>query len=190
MLRKIGIAVVVVLVAGGSLFWYTKGPTAEHSGEHPGESVKTHEEKSHEHPGEEAHEQSGQEHHGSQASDTKKKQKTFTATDIKEAITGYINKDQDLKNGYFYIYDKKLDRDWKLTFSKLHPVRKIQRDGKTIYFACTNFKVVGDETHSVVDLDFWMEAKGHHLEPYKIKIHKVDGEARFTYQDDRPVKTN
>jgi len=114
----------------------------------------------------------------------------FSAEEIQSAITDYIETDQSLKNGYFYIYDEKLNYDWKLTFSKLHPVRVINREGKTIYFACTNFSVQNDDSeNNILDLDFWMKPEDGELEPYKVRIHKVDGDERFTYEDDRPVES-
>lgn len=140
----------------------------EHAGEHPGSSQS------------EGQDESG---HISMRHD-------FSANEIQSAIIDYIETDQSLKNGYFYIYDTKIDYDWKLQFSKLHPVRIINRDGKTIYFACTNFTVQNDDNQNeTLDLDFWMEPENGELEPYKVRIHKVDGEERFTYQNDRPVES-
>ncbi|MFB6346708.1 MAG: hypothetical protein ABEK50_13200 [bacterium] len=146
---------------------------AEHAGEHPGS-------------GTEHHEHAGEEHHQDA---TDRQEETFTAEEIKTAIRSYITRDQQLKNGFFYIYDKELDRDWRLSFSKLHPVRIIKRDGETIYFACTNFTVKNSEDHDLLDLDFWMKPENGKLKPYKIRIHKVDGNERFTYENDRPVDT-
>lgn len=160
------------LLALGTNFIYA----AEHPGDHPGDETSTSHESSEEHPGDEH-------------ADKERKHK-FSAGDIQSAITGYIEEDQSLKNGYFYIYDEHLDRDWKLTFQQLHPVRTIRRDGETIYFACTDFSVEDSEQYDSVDLDFWMKPSDGTLEPYKIRIHKVDGEARYTYEDDRPVSTS
>lgn len=171
---------IIVLLSLG-LSAYGTLIAAEHAGEHPGQNTN-------EHAGEEAH--GSDQHDGSQSTNmSEADRKNFGAEEIKNAIRGYITKDQDLKNGYFFIHDDKLEYDWKLTFSKLHPVRIITKDDETIYFACTNFDVKNDtDEYSTLDLDFWMKPKDGELEPYKVRIHKVDGEERFTYRDDKPVQ--
>jgi uncharacterized protein (UPF0333 family) len=108
----------------------------EHAGEHPGDET-------------------GQE--STSWMDEEEPEETFSAAEIKNAIRSYISTDQKLKNGFFYIYDTKLDTDWKLSFSKLHPVRIINREGEKIYFACTNGTVKWDTGHKVLDLYFWVE---------------------------------
>ena len=55
------------------------------------------------------------------------------------------------------------------------------------YFACTDFKTTDGQ--AAYDIDFWMKkAKDGKLEVYKTKIHKKDGEPRFTYKDDEIVE--
>lgn len=168
---------------------------AEHAGEHPGGQAD--DSRSSEHAGYHADDR-GNEHAGQQAGHDERKgtdvsesrsKEQYGAEEIQSAITDYINKDQKLKNGYFYIRDEKIEHDWKLTFSKLHPVRIIERGGEKIYFACSNFEVEGTDEHDIVDVDFWMKPnESGDLEPYKIRIHKVDGEERFVYKNDKPVK--
>lgn len=131
------------------------------------------------------------EHAGDRAgsADLSRSEKQFGASEIQSAIKNYIRTDQKLKHGYFYIHDEQMNYDWKLKFTNLHPVRIINRDGKKIYFACTSFTVKNDtDQYSTLDVDFWMSLEQGELEPYKIRIHKVDGEKRFTYENDRPVK--
>jgi hypothetical protein len=48
------------------------------------------------------------------------------------------------------------------------PVRQI---GTDIYFACTDFHVVGEED-KLYDLDFWMNDKTGELKIYQSKVHK------------------
>ena len=56
-----------------------------------------------------------------------------------------------------------------LRFVKIHdPVRQI---GSDIYFACTDFQVLG-ETGKLYDLDFWMNNKTGELRVFQSKVHK------------------
>lgn len=160
----------------------------EHAGEKHEHAGEKHEKK--EHAGEEHEEHAGEEHeHKEHAGKKHGKKKHFSPKEVESAIKGYIHGDQELKNGFFFIHDPELEHDWKLKFAKLHPVRVIEKNGEKTYFACSNFKAVGDEDHETLDLDFWMRPDEHgELTVRKIRIHKVDGEARFTYKNDKPVK--
>ncbi len=110
----------------------------------------------------------------------------ITATDIKTGMTQYIIAETKKGNGEFKIHDDKLKKDWALTFVKIHdPVRII--DDKT-YFACTDFK--STTSGDVLDLDFWLVpgTKQGVLNLVDTKIHKVNGEPRFTYEGNKLVE--
>jgi len=159
---------------------------ADHDGkEHAGKEHAGKEHAGKEHAGKkhEGKEHAGKEHAGKEHAGKAIK---VSAKDIKGKIKGYIKKDTKLKGGSFVIYDKKMKKTWRLKFVKIHdPVRII--NDKT-YFACMDFKEVGGKT--VLDIDFWLEVDSHashHLKIPDLKIHKLNGKARFTYKKDKPV---
>ena len=104
-----------------------------------------------------------------------------TAKSVKKGISDHITKQMKADNGVLVIPDDKLNKDWKLKFAVIHdPVRSFMREGKTIFFACIDFKSIkGDD---VLDIDFWMMKKGNRFEVIDTKIHKVNGEPRYTYE--------
>lgn len=131
----------------------------EHPGEHPG---KTHEE---EHPG---------------------KKQMLSSAQIIEGIKGHIDEVTKAHDGYYPLRDEKEGRDLLLKLIKIHDdkISYIKKDHA--YFACTDF--ITKDGKTTYDVDFWMK-KGLYgkLKVYKTKIHKKDGEPRFTYKDDEIV---
>ena len=92
----------------------------------------------------------------------------YFADDIKETMIKYIQASVDA-DGIFLMPDDKTGQTLALKFVKIHdPVRQI---GTDIYFACTDFHVVG-EPDKLYDLDFWMNDKTGQLGVYKSKVHK------------------
>ena len=135
--------------------------------EHPGKPVE--QPKGTEHPGKKMEERKAIEHPG----------KPISADFVKESIQRHVKAAS--KEGVFSIRDEKLKKDWKLKMDKIHdPVRVFEKEGKTIYFTCVDFKSV--DTKDTLDLDFWLVPKGDKLEVIDTKIHKVNGEARFGYE--------
>jgi hypothetical protein len=105
--------------------------------------------------------------------------KPISADFVKKSIRSHVKAVS--KEGIFSIRDEKLKKDWKLKMDKIHdPVRVFEKEGKTIYFTCVDFKSVN--TKDTLDLDFWLVPKGEKLEVIDTKIHKVNGEARFGYE--------
>jgi hypothetical protein len=105
--------------------------------------------------------------------------KPVSADFVKKSIRSHVKATS--KEGVFSIRDEKLNKDWKLKMDKIHdPVRMFEKEGKTIYFACSDFKSADGK--DVLDIDFWMVPKGNKLEVIDTKIHKVNGEARFGYE--------
>lgn len=139
-----------------------------------------------EHPGKEHGGKPAKEHAGEKAA-------TFTASQIKKAMQGHINKEIKNHGGVFLIKDPKQGNvELRLKFVKIHdPVRQIEGKG---YFACTDFEVVG-EPGKLYDLDFWLNPRDGQLAVTETKIHKepklVDGQwaktARYTFVNDKPV---
>ena len=92
----------------------------------------------------------------------------FYVEDIKAAMTAYIAAQVDAA-GVFRLHDDKTGEVLALKFVKIHdPVRRI---GSDIYFACTDFQVVG-APGKLYDLDFWMNPHAGALEIYDSKVHK------------------
>ncbi len=132
-----------------------------HAAEHPGAGVSG----SHEHPG----------------AKVEQKGKPITADVIKKAIQDHAAAMSKAHGGTFMIRDDKLNKVWQLKFVKVHdPVRTFQKDGQTVYFACSDFK--STDGKDLLDIDFWMVPKGDTLEVIDTKIHKVNGQARYTYE--------
>ena len=61
---------------------------------------------------------------------------------------------------------------------------KSQRVGKTggLYYACTDMRDAA--TGELLDLDFDVEGDGGQLDVVDARIHKVEGQARYTYDED------
>lgn len=107
--------------------------------------------------------------------------KPVTAEFVKNSIEEHVKAQSKATGGVFVIHDDKLNKDWKLKLDKIHdPVRMFEKDGKMIYFTCSDFK--STEGTEVVDIDFWMVPKGEKLEVIDTKIHKVNGEPRYNYE--------
>lgn len=149
-----GMAIVVFLVGFVQ--------AAEHPGEHPGSPAES------EHPGEAA------EHPGEKAG--------LSAEDIIRGIKDHISSVTKANNGYFPITDAKEGNDLRLKLIRIHEDKVSYIKKEDAYFACTDFVTADGKAN--YDLDFWMKEKGGKLEVYQTKIHKKDGNPRFTYQDD------
>lgn len=112
---------------------------------------------------------------------------TLTAKDVIGGIEGHINSVTKANNGVFAIKDEAEGKDLRLKLVRIHKdkVSYIKKDDA--YFACTDFTT--EDGKSMYDLDFWMKknAEGG-LDVYQTKIHKKDGEPRFTYKDDEIVE--
>ena len=94
--------------------------------------------------------------------------KEFYSSDIKQATTLYIQQSLDTDQN-FVIFDEKTGETLKLKFLEIHdPVRQISEE---IYFACTDFHVLGDP-EKIYDIDFWLDHDNVNLNVNEIKIHK------------------
>lgn len=121
-----------------------------------------------------------------------KNPKKYYVEDIKQAMVEHLGTRVD-EDGIFQIRDEKTGEILKLRFVKIHdPVRKING---SIYFACTDFEVVG-ENKKLYDLDFWLSPIDGNLVIYKEKIHKEPRKSllygwykqpRYTFVNDRVI---
>lgn len=115
--------------------------------------------------------------------------RTYYAEDIKATMQKYIDATVD-ENGVFHMPDDKTGSTLALKFVQIHdPVRQI---GSDVYFACTDFHVLG-EPKKLYDLDFWMNEKTGELKIYQSKVHKEPRRSllygwykqpRYTFVDD------
>lgn len=95
-------------------------------------------------------------------------QRKYYVEDIKSAMMKHITATVD-DEGIFHLHDDKTGKELSLKFVRIHdPVRQI---GNDVYFACTDFHVVG-EPDKLYDLDFWMNEKAGELKVYLSKVHK------------------
>lgn len=92
----------------------------------------------------------------------------YYVEDIKSTMMKHIEATVD-DQGIFHMRDDKTGEVLALKFVRIHdPVRQI---GSDIYFACTDFHVVG-KPDKLYDLDFWMNDKTGELGVYRSKVHK------------------
>ena len=98
---------------------------------------------------------------------------------LADAIEGYIQKSAKLHGGYFLYYDKVQTKPLVLTLVRVHK-KRLATLGNGVYFACTDFKTPAGK---VYDLDFYMKDVGGKLEVTEISVHKVAGNARYTWSD-------
>ena len=125
-----------------------------------------------------AEEHGGKEHagttqeHGGQAVNVEP-----SAEQIRQAIQGHIGVVEQ-EDGAFTIEDDVTGTTRTLTLVRVH-----ERVGKTgeLHYSCTDMR--DTQTGELLDLDFDVEATGEQLEVVDQRIHKVNGQARYTYDE-------
>lgn len=108
-----------------------------------------------------------------------------SAGDIREAINDYIKK-ESARTQRLDIYDGEAGKMRSLKFIRVH-----ERVGKSgnYYYSCADFE--DSATAEMLDLDFDVREKYGKLVVVEVRIHKVAGKERYTYdeKDNRiPVK--
>ena len=72
--------------------------------------------------------------------------KAITADSVKKSIEQHVTAQAKSNNGVFMVEDPKLNKGWRLKLAKVHdPVRTFEKDGMTIYFACSDFDSVDSD---------------------------------------------
>ena len=104
-----------------------------------------------------------------------------TAEQIRQSIQQYVDElTQD--EGAFSVDDEMTGETRELTLERVH-----ERVGKTeeYYYSCADMK--DTKSGELVDVDFDVEAYDGELEVVDVRIHKVNGKERYTYdeQDNR-----
>ena len=110
-----------------------------------------------------------------------------TLEEVAQVIEAYVQRDSELKGGYFLVYDDQADKPLRLQLDKVHRERlsKIE-DG--LYFVCADFKT---PEGTVYDLDFWMSgtSKQDLRVSDAIAVHKENGERRYLLVAQRGVES-
>lgn len=101
-----------------------------------------------------------------------------TNDDIRNAMTAYVT-EQSAANGTFNVKDPDTGETVSLTLVNVH-----ERVGKTgdYYYSCADF--TNADTGDLYDLDLDVADNNGTLSVVEVRIHKVAGEARYTYDDD------
>lgn len=160
---------VMVIGVGGLLIGSGLGDAAEHGGKEHGGAATT--PAATQEPGGVTHE------HGDQAAPIEP-----SAEQLRQAIRDYVQQ-MIQEEGAFTIEDEVSG-----TTRTLELVRVHERVGKTgeLYYSCTDMR--DTRTGQILDLDFDVEATADGLDVVDTRIHKVEGQARYTYDNqDRRV---
>ncbi|PIQ84618.1 MAG: hypothetical protein COV75_01275 [Candidatus Omnitrophica bacterium CG11_big_fil_rev_8_21_14_0_20_63_9] len=99
------------------------------------------------------------------------------AAQIRQTIEAHV-KGLEAKDGAFNIKDDVTGTTRNLTFVRVH-----DRVGKTgnLFYSCTDMR--DTTTGELLDLDFDVDAAGGPLKVVDARIHKVNNQARYTYDD-------
>jgi hypothetical protein len=124
-----------------------------------------------EHPKEEHPKQEHPEH--------PKSGKKMSTEDIDKAIRSHIEKTAAASGGKFPVKDDLLKKTWDLELVKVHN-DKLQALADGRYFACVDFKAADG---TMVDVDFFMKKDGNALAVTDTTVHKINGKARYSYQE-------
>lgn len=105
--------------------------------------------------------------------------KALSMDDLEKGIKAAIADKEKSGKGYYKLEDKTAKKTWDLKLDHVHRERLAQLDEHT-YFACTDFK--SSDGH-MVDVDFFMKEKGGKLTMSDATVHKVDGKARYNWEE-------
>ncbi|MFT7638274.1 MAG: hypothetical protein ACI9Y8_002065 [Candidatus Omnitrophota bacterium] len=100
-----------------------------------------------------------------------------SAEELRQTIRDYIHR-QEKRHGAFLILDERGEVNRRLSLVRVH-----ERVGKTgdYYYSCTDMKDLGSGDE--LDLDFDISDQAGDLKVVDIRIHKDNGQARYTYDD-------
>jgi hypothetical protein len=143
--------------------------------EHGGEEHASKEHGGKEHGGEEhaSKEHGGEEHKGSKGSGYEKP----TADNIRSTMKDHVLAASE-EAGTFNVDDPEMGKTRRLALVRVH-----ERVGKTgdYYYSCADFTDV--DTGELLDLDLDVEHKNGRLGVVDVRIHKLDGNERYTYDE-------
>ncbi|TPW21676.1 MAG: hypothetical protein FD126_443 [Elusimicrobia bacterium] len=163
MTKTLAFVFAVALSAPLSAGEHPEHPTgAEHPS--PKAAAKSEHPKGKEHP-------AGHEHPVGSKEWTKQMSKEYT-----KAVEGHVAKAPE----GFKVMDGKLGKEWTLKLIGVHK-KRVAHLGDKKFFACADFK--STNTKDKLDLDFYASKTGDAWVIDQVLIHKVNGQARYTYND-------
>jgi hypothetical protein len=112
-----------------------------------------------------------------------KSEKKVSTDDIDSAIRAHIESAAKASGGRFAVKDDVLKKTWQLELVRVHKDR-LQALADGSYFACVDFKA---EDGTMVDVDFFLKKKGDDLLVTDTSVHKVNGKARYNYEEKNGV---
>ena len=120
-------------------------------------------------------EHGGKEHGGKEHGGAKSVEPS--AQNIRAVMSGYAQA-KSAATGTFDIFDSEAGRTRKLVIVRVH-----ERVGKTgdYFYSCADFKDV--DTGELLDLDLDVENKNGNLRVVDVRIHKLNGKERYTYDN-------
>ncbi|HBR14510.1 MAG TPA: hypothetical protein DD723_03070 [Candidatus Omnitrophica bacterium] len=100
-----------------------------------------------------------------------------SADAIRAAMKDYVM-DKSKATGTFDVTDPETGKTRKLELIRVH-----ERVGKTgdYFYSCADFK--DTETGQMLDLDLDVQDKGGKLSVVDVRVHKVEGKERYTYDE-------
>ena len=108
-----------------------------------------------------------------------------SADAIRAAMKNHV-RDKSRAAGTFDVVDPETGKTRKLELIRVH-----ERVGKTgnYYYSCADFK--DTESGQMLDLDLDVEDKGGKLSVADVRIHKLEGKERYTYDaNDNRIPVN
>jgi hypothetical protein len=108
-----------------------------------------------------------------------KSAKKVSTDDIDKAIREHIETSAKASGGKFEVKDDVLNKTWNLELVRVHK-DKLQALADGRYFACVDFKAPDG---TMVDVDFFMKKEGNDLKVNDTTVHKINGKARYSYQE-------
>jgi hypothetical protein len=109
--------------------------------------------------------------------------KKLSTDDIDAAIRAHIDEKSKTSGGRFEVRDDVLNKTWSLELVRVHK-DKLQALADGRYFACVDLKA---PDAAMVDVDFFLKKDGDKLVVTDTTVHKVDGKARYNYEEKNGV---
>ena len=110
-------------------------------------------------------------------------EKKVSTDDIDAAIRAHIEEKSKASGGRFEVRDDVLNKTWSLELVRVHK-DKLQALADGRYFACVDFQAADATT---VDVDFFLKKDGDKLAVTDTTVHKIDGKARYNYEEKNGV---
>jgi len=104
-----------------------------------------------------------------------------TVKAVVRAVKGHVSM-KVADEGSFRVRDEALNKTWELKLKRVHD-ELIARLDDDHAFVCADFRTVGEGPKRYLDLDLFASREGEDWFVDKVVVHKVEGKARFTYND-------